>query len=165
MRNCLKQFFPGEYKEGEANQKYLFFDFAKFVQVRVISRAVQHIYSSLTGCKVLNLVYKGVPFVNGRHTKSKMVYKRVRGLTTERSLAVKKTLLSDPPSENREEYQNSMYVASLQRRPFLGFVARCGSYEPLRTSAWEASTWWVEESSEKYNFIEFTSRDRNYDAI
>ena len=27
------------YKEGEANQ-YLFFDFAKYVQVRVISRAV-----------------------------------------------------------------------------------------------------------------------------
>ena len=94
-----------------------------------------------------------------------MVYKRVRGLTTERSLAVKKTLSSDPPSENREEYQNSMYVASLQRRRSLGFVARCGSYEPLRTSAWEASTWRVEESSEKYNFTEFTSRDRNYDAI
>ena len=28
------------YKEGEANQKYLFFDFAKYVEVRVISRAV-----------------------------------------------------------------------------------------------------------------------------
>ena len=103
--------------------------------------------------------------IEGGYLKTWVLLSSVRGLTTERSLAVKKTLLSDPPSENREEYQNSMYVASLQRRRSLGFVARCGSYEPLRTSAWEASTWRVEESSEKCNFTEFTSRDRNYDAI
>ena len=86
--------------------------------------------------------------IEGGYLKTWVLLSRVRGLTTER----KKTLLSDPPSENREEYQNSMYVASLQRRRSLGFVARCGSYEPLRTSAWEASTWRVEESSEKYSF-------------
>ena len=103
--------------------------------------------------------------IEGGYLKTWVLLSRVRGLTTERNLAVKKTLLSDPPSENREEYQNSMYVASLQRRRSLGFVARCGSYEPLRTSAWEASTWREKESSEKYNFTEFTSRDRNYDAI
>ena len=42
------------YKGGEANQKYIFFDFAKYVEVRVISRAV-----CTNGCGLKTTYFQG----------------------------------------------------------------------------------------------------------